>query len=169
MGVDVAMALVGVVEGAAALRRDVGRQERRHRPRGPGQRRAEVAAVDVLHGQERVVADPAEVEHRHHVLVAERHRQLGLAHEQVEDRRVAGPLAADALDHQPLLEPRHPPAGQVDLGHAAASEHAEQLVAAEHLDHPSSIARLTGRGPSTIIRPCIPVSGPWSACSASRC
>jgi hypothetical protein len=58
----------------------------------------------------------------------------GLAHEQLEEPDVAGALGADALDHQQLLDAGGATPREVDLGHAAARERADQLVAAQDAD-----------------------------------
>ncbi len=100
-------------------------------PRWRGQRAAEVPALDVLHGQEHVVADPAEVEDGDDVLLDQRHRELGLADEHVEEPRIAVPVAAQPLDHQALLDARDAAPGEVDVGHPTPREGSEELVASQ--------------------------------------
>src|SRR5690606_38832409 len=116
------------------------------------ERRSEILAVDVLHREEHVVADATEVEDRDDVLLDQGHRQLGLADEQLEEPRVAAAVLAQALDHQPLLDARDAAAGEVDLGHAAARQRSQELVATERRH----------RGQYTGPRPTGPVSGIWA-------
>ena len=131
-----ALAAVRVVERLAALGGDERREQRRQRLAGRArQARAEVLALDALHGEEHLVVDPAEVEHRDDVLVREAHRQPRFAHEQVEEPRVVRALGPHPLHHEPLLDARGPPAREVHLAHAAARERPEQLVATQRTAH----------------------------------
>ena len=126
---------VRVPERLATLGGDERRDQRR-RWRGRAlEARAEVAALDALHREEHLGPGAPEVEHRHDVLVGERHRQPRLAHEQIEEARIARALGADALDHQHLLDAGRPAPRDEDLGHAAARERAQQLVPAQRARH----------------------------------
>ena len=94
-----------------------------------------IEAYDALHRDVDLIVDPAEVEHRHDVLVRQAHRQPRLAHEQLEELGVAAALLADPIDLEQLLDARRPPAREEDLGHAATGERPQQLVATQRLAH----------------------------------
>ncbi len=95
---------------------------------------AQVLAVHVLHGDEVLIAQLAQVEDLHHVRVVEPRRDPRLVEEHLDERVVAAKLRQDALDHHQLLEALHAGLlGQEDLGHAALGELALEDVLAELL------------------------------------
>ena len=131
----VAGQVVCVRERAAHLAADVGHQLG---PRGadPGPERThglgEVAAFDVLHRDEVLLVDRAQLEHLHDVRVVEAGRQLGLLDEHARELRVVGKMRQDALDHEHPFEPRRTLYPSLeDVGHPAAANALEQRVFAE--------------------------------------
>ena len=140
-GPVLAPAPMRVVERLAALGRDERRDHGRQRPRRAAEARTEVPALHALHREEHLVAAPPEIEHRDDVLVGEAHRQPGLAHEQVEEARIASTLGSDLLDHEHLLDATSAPPGEEHLGHAAPREPPHQLVATQRARHRDSVYR----------------------------
>jgi hypothetical protein len=113
--------------------------------RGPDHLR-EIAALDVVHHEERAVARlVADVGHGHDVRVADAGRQPGFVEEHVADLRVLGQVGVQDLDCDSAVEPADATdAGEEHGGHAAARELGEQLIAAEVL--PTADRRDVGRG-----------------------
>ena len=94
--------------------------------------RAQGRAVDVLHGDEVDLIDHAQFVDRDDIAVAQRHQDLGLGHEHVDELAVAGQLGMDLLDDERLLESsRTDELGRVDLGHTASGDLVGQEVLAE--------------------------------------
>ena len=91
--------------------RDLVRDERGHRHRAEqvllaqlAHQRLHVAAAQVLHREEVVAADVAEVEHLDDVRVAEQRADARLLHEHVDEVGGARSLGEDALDDEGLPE-----------------------------------------------------------------
>ena len=114
---------VHVGERAAELDADVGDEGRGQGPaRGPlvGDDGREVRPRDVLHGDEVLVPDAAEVEDGDEVAVRQRHLRARLLEEHAQEAPVVRELGQHALDDQALLEPFGADvAREEDLGHAA--------------------------------------------------
>ena len=95
----------------------------------PGQDRAQVLALDQLHGDpQRAVLLPG-AQHRHQVRVRQGRRQPGLAREPEPVGLLARQLGRQQLErHRPAVLLPH---GQVHVAHAAAAQHALHHVAGE--------------------------------------
>jgi hypothetical protein len=100
------------------------------------QRPSEIAAVDVLEGEEVLVADPADLEHLGDVDVLQLDRDLGLVDEARDELRVLGQARQHLLDHAQLLEAGQAVLGEEDLAHATARQPLDQQVPAEHRGQP---------------------------------
>ena len=115
---------------ADQLDRVLERQEPAVRDAAPAQL-VELLADDVLHRDVRdavVLVDVVDVDD---VGVVEQRADPRLVEEHLDDPRIVGELGAQPLDHDLLLEAGHRGlAREVDLGHAADREPAEQRVAA---------------------------------------
>ncbi len=126
-------ALVHVVESLRDAVRDGQRRLQRH---GPGvaraQQRPDVASVHVLHDEEVLAVDLADVDDVDDVRMVEGRGEPRLGEEHLDERRVLGEVGKDELQHARLLE-----AGdaeglrEVELGHAAAGEATSEDVAAD--------------------------------------
>jgi hypothetical protein len=137
-GLAVVVALgVGVLEGLAGLdeqrQRDVDRRRPRHLA-GLAQDAPDVAAVDVLHRDEVDAADLAQLEELDDVGVVEHERELGLAHEGLDEGRVLGQVRQEALERHHALDALDAALlGAVDRRHPADAEALEDGVRAELL------------------------------------
>ena len=76
------------------------RESAGRRVRAAARDAAEIAPDDVLLGEEVRTARLAEVEHRDHVRVHQRRREVGLVDEEADRGRVAVQLGAQTLDHE---------------------------------------------------------------------
>ncbi len=101
----------------------------------------EVLPADVLHRDEVVLVDAVDLDGAHDARVIEHHGELALAHEHVDEARLLGQLRPHALHRVERVRGAAraegiDPAGlplfrPVDLGHAAARDHAEEEVPPE--------------------------------------
>jgi hypothetical protein len=137
---------VGVIEPLGDLGGDVGCGRDGDRlpaaPR-PREQRREVEPVHVLHRDEQRLAHAAEIEHLHHVRVREAHRELGLAHEHLDELGLPRQLRQDPLDDEDLLEAFDAVGlGTEDLGHPALADLLEERIPTEGL----VLRRRVGRG-----------------------
>jgi hypothetical protein len=87
---------------------------------------ADVAPVDVLHGDEVLGADAAELEELDDVDVVQQRRELGLADERLDEARVLGQVRQEALERHDPLEALDPTLERAMHGCHAA--HTEALV-----------------------------------------
>ncbi len=92
--------------------------------------RAQVLALDEVHGQEQLAVDLAGVEHRDEVAVAELDHDLGLVAE-ARDVLGVGQVREHGLDDQQLLQAVIPGHGHVERTHATLRERREQMVLPE--------------------------------------
>ncbi len=126
---------VRVGERAAGLAADVGDHlgaRRSHRLPDRAHRLGEIVAADVLHRDEVLALDGAELEDVDDVRVGEARRQLRLLDEHLDEGRVVGEMRQDPLDDERPLEPGGPlDAPLVDLGHPTAADELEERVLAE--------------------------------------
>ena len=118
-----------------------------------------IAPVDVFERQEKFLARPAEVEHRHDVRVREARLQPGLVDELGHRLLAAGQVRVQTLDHEVALEAfGSVRLGEVHLGHAPFAESAAAGGTAP-----------SGRGGSAGAerRPRRPASGAWTPGAAA--
>ena len=88
--------------------------------------------ADVLHRDEVLAVDRAQLEDVDDVRVGEARRQLRLLDEHLDEGRVVGEMRQDPLDHEGPLEPGGSlDAPLVDLGHATTADELEERVLAE--------------------------------------
>ena len=95
--------------------------------------RAQVATVHVLHGDEVVVVDTAEIEHLDDVGVGQPDREPRLLGQAPHDPRVVAVAREEPLDRQVLGQLAAADTGQEDLGHTALAQEFQKLVATELL------------------------------------
>jgi hypothetical protein len=124
----VPLQLVGVVEAAQHLRRDVERDRDREHP--GVEELAQVDPADELHDEEvAALLVAVEVEHRGDVRVVQQRGHAGLVDEHLAERGVARQRRLDALDgdrpHEALGADQR---GLEHLGHATAPDPSAQLV-----------------------------------------
>jgi hypothetical protein len=132
-------AAVGIGQAVGHLAGDEQRDRRRDAAalaRGHGQEPPQIAALEVLEGEEVLVADPADLEHLGDVDVLQLDRDLRLVDEPRDELRVLGQARQHLLDHAQLLEAGQAVLGEEDLAHAAARQPLDQEVAAEHRGQP---------------------------------
>jgi hypothetical protein len=99
---------VRVVEGLAELEEEPDRDVDRWGPRdlaGVAEDPTDVASVDVLHRDEVLGADAAELVDLNDVDVVEDRGQLGLAHERFDEARVLGEVRQESLQGDDAFEP----------------------------------------------------------------
>ena len=143
--------VVGVGQATQGGGHRVDRQRDRHHPAlglegppDPGQ----VAAVDVLHGDEPVAVGAVQLVDLDDVGVVEADRDAGLVDEHGHQPRAARQGRADALDHQPLLEALDPEGPrQEHVGHATLSDALQDLVSADLCGQLHRGGLLRGRSP----------------------
>ncbi len=116
--------------------RAVGQWQRPAHRMGPAHQRAEVGAIDVLHGQEVHAVRLAEIEDLDDVGMVELGGESGLGQEHLDELGLVDQMREDLLHHQGLLEPHGPRHTRpVDLGHTAMPKLSKQLVPA----HPRAV------------------------------
>ena len=92
----------------------------------------EVVPAQVLHRDEVLVVDVADVVDLHDVRVIERRSDARLVEEHAHELGILRAVAEDALDDEILLEPLDRlRTGQEDLGHAARRQAGDKLVLAK--------------------------------------
>jgi hypothetical protein len=127
-----AVLVVRVAEAAQDVDDDGQRGVERHLD--PGRRArvmnlAEALAVDVLHGEVRGAVLFPDVVDVHDVGIAQGRGEPGLVEKLGHERGIARELRDQTLDQHQLLEPgRRPRSRQVQLGHPACGQQADQLV-----------------------------------------
>jgi hypothetical protein len=94
---------------------------------------AQITTLDVLDGEEVLVADAPDLEDLRDVDVLELDGDLGLVDEARDELLVLGEVGQHLLDHAQLLEAGQAVLGEEDLTHPAAREALDQEVATEHL------------------------------------
>ncbi len=98
--------------------------------------RAQVLAVDVLHGDEVLSLEHADVVDVGDVRVVQRGRDASLVEEHLDEVGVLRQVGKDALDDDQLLEAGHRALdAEEELGHATEREPADEGVLAEALRH----------------------------------
>ena len=161
-GLDVAVhepASVRRVERPRHLRDDRERPPRLQRP-GAAQERAQIAALDVAHGQERRPLSVAGVIDRDDVRVIERGRDPRLAQEALPERVLVHKLGRQDLQRHLALQPLV--LGEVHRAHRPAPDHRLDAVSRENA--PYEIAHRSTLLPCTVVR-----EAKWNSRFSARC
>ena len=96
----------------------------------------EVATVDVLEHRVVVAVVDAEAEHRDEVAMMEPATERGLVDQRALELVIAGELGREQLDRDLALESARTVGDrEMDLGHAAASDAAHELVGSDRAYH----------------------------------
>jgi len=133
---------VQVAEADGELVHDVERERLGQRAREVA---GEIGAVDVLHDDVVAAVVPAEPEHRDQVAVIQRPGERGLADQRALELGLTGELGRQHLDRDVALEPaRAVRDREVDPGHPASTEAADQLVGTDRACHATPSMRRWG-------------------------